>query len=115
MRPLLVRSALLIALFGTFRQTAAHANDDSFYPTASRAEYVFACMASNGQSRDALRRCSRAIDVIASIPPYDRYEEAETVLRMRRSGGGYLSEIFRSGLSNTMVRGKSIRKRSDFA
>ncbi len=61
-------------------------------------------MASNGQTQDALRRCSCAIDVIASILPYDKYEQAETVLRMRRSGGGYLGEVFRSGLSNTMVR-----------
>lgn len=92
-----------MAFFGSFPQTMAR-TDDSFYPTATRAEYVFACMASNGQTRDALQRCSCAIDVIASILPYDRYEEAETVLRMRRSGGGYLGETFRSGLSNTMVR-----------
>ena len=92
-----------MALFGSFPQTMARA-DDSYYPTATRAEYVFACMASNGQTQDALRRCSCAIDVIASILPYDRYEEAETVLRMRRSGGGYLGEVFRSGLSNNMVR-----------
>jgi hypothetical protein len=28
------------------------------YPTAARAEYVFACMATNGQTQDALTRCS---------------------------------------------------------
>jgi hypothetical protein len=103
MRPLLFQSALLMAFFGSFPQTTARA-DDSGYPTAARAEYVFACMASNGQTQDALRRCSCAIDVIASILPHDRYEEAETVLRMRRSGGGYLGEMFRSGLSSNMVR-----------
>ncbi|MGD0102611.1 MAG: hypothetical protein ABSC06_01060, partial [Rhodopila sp.] len=74
------------------------------YPTAARAEYVFACMASNGQTQEALRRCSCAIDAIASILGYDKYEQAETVLRMRRSAGGYLGEIFRSGVSNSMVR-----------
>ena len=108
MRPLLGRltlttTALLLAFFATLPQTAARADDDSAYPTSSRAEYVFACMASNGQTQEALRRCSCAIDVIASILPYGHYEQAETVLRMRRSGGGYLGEVFRSGLSNTMV------------
>jgi hypothetical protein len=53
------------------------------YPTAARAEYVFACMATNGGHQEALRRCSCAIDVIASVLPYDKYEKAETVLRMR--------------------------------
>lgn len=57
------------------------------YPTAARAEYVFACMATNGQSQDALTRCSCSIDQIASILPYDAYVEAETVLRMRLAGG----------------------------
>ena len=60
------------------------AND---YPTEARANYVFGCMASNGRSQDILRRCSCSIDVIASLLPYDRYVEAETVLRMRRVGG----------------------------
>ena len=57
------------------------------YPTAARAEYVFACMATNGQTQDALTRCSCSIDQIASILPYDAYVEAETVLRMRLAGG----------------------------
>ena len=64
--------------------TPAVAND---YPTAARAEYVFACMATNGQTTDALTRCSCSIDQIASILPYDAYVEAETVLRMRLTGG----------------------------
>jgi hypothetical protein len=74
------------------------------YPTAARAEYVFACMASNGQTQEALRQCSCSIDAIASILPYEKYEEAETVMRMRRSAGGYLGEVFRSRMSNTMLR-----------
>ena len=57
------------------------------YPTAARAEYVFACMATNGQTQDALTRCSCSIDQVASILPYDAYVEAETVLRMRLAGG----------------------------
>ena len=62
----------------------AHDND---YPTVARADYVFACMASNGQTADILKRCSCSIDVIASILPYNRYVEAETVLRMQQVGG----------------------------
>ena len=65
-------------------EPAAVLND---YPTSARAEYVFACMAANGQTQDALTRCSCSIDQIASILPYDAYVEAETVLRMRLIGG----------------------------
>ena len=52
------------------------------YPTSARADYVFGCMAVNGQTQDALERCSCSIDQIAGILPYDAYVEAETVLRM---------------------------------
>lgn len=66
------------------------------YPTVARADYVFACMASNGQTRQALERCSCSIDVIASILPYDNYVEAETIMRLRQVGGEK-STIFRTG------------------
>jgi hypothetical protein len=72
----------LPAVAGT--QPAPALND---YPTSARAEYVFACMATNGQTQDALTRCSCSIDQIATILPYDDYVEAETVLRMRLMGG----------------------------
>jgi len=74
------------------------------YPTAARAEYVFACMTSNGQTRDALNRCSCAIDTIAAAVPYEAYEKAETILRMRHEGGGYLAQEFRVTASNNMLR-----------
>jgi hypothetical protein len=57
------------------------------YPTVVRADYVFACMQVNGQTRDALERCSCSIDVIASLISFDQYEEAETILRVRQRGG----------------------------
>lgn len=60
------------------------AND---YPTVARTDYVFGCMQVNGQTRDALERCSCSIDVIASLLPYEQYEEAETVMRVRQRGG----------------------------
>ena len=43
------------------------------YPTAALADYVYGCMKSNGETREALERCSCSIDVIASIIPYDHY------------------------------------------
>ena len=71
----------------------ARADDD--YPTETRADYVFGCMAANGQTREALHRCSCSVDVIASILPYDRYVEAETILSMRQ-GVGQNANMFRS-------------------
>jgi len=57
------------------------------YPTVARADYVFACMQVNGQTRDALERCSCSIDAIAALLPYEKYEEAETIMRVRQRGG----------------------------
>ncbi len=66
------------------------------YPTVAIADYVFGCMASNGQTREALEKCSCSIDVIASILSYDDYVEAETFSRMRLLSGEKGS-LFRSG------------------
>jgi hypothetical protein len=93
---------LLLVLGGTAAMAADPGGND--YPTEARAEYVFACMASNGQTQQALRQCSCSIDVIASVLPYDKYEQAETVMRMRRPGSGYLGEMFRTESANNMVR-----------
>ena len=66
------------------------------YPTATVADYVFGCMASNGETPQALEKCSCSIDVIASIIPYEEYEAGETVLRMRQvRGGGEKMDLFR--------------------
>lgn len=70
------------------------------YPTEARADYVFACMAVNGRTQTALRQCSCSIDVIASILPYDKYVEAETVLALQQTGGERFS-IFRSAQAAT--------------
>ena len=74
------------------------------YPTAARADYVLGCMAVNGGTQDALQRCSCSVDVIASIVPYDRYQQAETVLRMRRGVGGYLADEFQAPPTAELVR-----------
>jgi hypothetical protein len=60
------------------------AND---YPTFARADYVFACMQVNGQTREALEKCSCSIDAIAAILPYKEYEEADVIMAMRLKGG----------------------------
>lgn len=71
---------------------AADAND---YPTEARADYVFVCMKANGETRDALTRCSCSIDVIASLLPYDRYVAAETVASMSQAQG-QIGSLFRA-------------------
>ncbi len=68
------------------------AND---YPTVARADYIFGCMAANGETRQALERCSCSIDVIASVLPYDKYVQAETIMSIGRVGGEKTS-IFKS-------------------
>ena len=64
----------------------AHAAADD-YPTSARADYVIACMAANGNTREALLKCSCAIDTIASLMPYSHYEQAETALSLQAGGG----------------------------
>ena len=74
---------------------AAHAADNGLndYPTSARADYVLGCMASNNQTRAALDHCSCSIDVIASILPFDKYEEAETIISMRQGVGAQAREF----------------------
>jgi len=95
---------LVLATGALWPDHAASSTDQTGYPTEARAEYVFACMATNGNNQTALHDCSCAIDVIASVLPYSHYEQAETVLRMRRSTGGYLGQEFRTAMSNDMLR-----------
>jgi len=98
---LAVGTAATITFAASSEAPDTAAND---YPTSTRADYVFACMATNGGTQDALRRCSCSIDVIATILPYERYEAADTVLSMRRQAGGYLAEMFRSKPADAVVR-----------
>jgi len=72
--------------------SAEAAND---YPTSARAEYVFGCMKANGETRQSIEQCSCSIDVVASLVPYERYIEAETVLSMSQVRGNLGGE-FRS-------------------
>ncbi len=83
---------MLLAVNPATGQDKGFIND---YPTTARADYVFGCMAVNGQTRDALQRCSCSIDLIASILTYDEYVGAETVLMVAQKGGENTS-IFRT-------------------
>ncbi len=96
-RARVMAAALAALLWGPLLWSAAgSAHETNDFPTEALADYVFACMATNGQTQDALRRCSCSIDVIASILTYDQYVEADTVLRMRLIGGEK-SVMFKSG------------------
>lgn len=77
----LVASVLMAA---GMAPAAAAGND---YPTAVRADYVFACMAANGQTSEMLQRCSCSIDLIAEQLSYEEYERANTILRLRQDQG----------------------------
>jgi lysyl-tRNA synthetase class II len=94
-------TALVAALSGAIAAEAVDlpAND---YPTVARADYVFACMQVNGQTREALERCSCSIDVIASLLSYEKYEEAETIMAVRQRGGETASMF----LTNPTLRAK---------
>ncbi|MCF3974286.1 hypothetical protein [Paracoccus salsus] len=83
----MIGRAAILALAGWAIGTGAGAQGVNDYPTNARAEYVFTCMATNGQNREMLDRCSCGIDQIASILPYAAYVEAETVLRMQQMTG----------------------------
>ena len=73
------------------------------YPTSARANYVFGCMAVNGQTQEALDRCSCSIDVIASILPYKEYVSAQTVLSMQQEKS-YLAMMFQTASAKKIVR-----------
>jgi hypothetical protein len=81
------------SLFGaTGAASAVELND---YPTSARADYVFACMKVNGETRDSLERCSCSIDIIAELLPYERYVAAETVASLSQATG-QIGSMFRS-------------------
>ena len=57
------------------------------YPTSETADYVLGCMAANGNTREALLKCSCSIDFIAKRLPFAQYEKAETALSLQHGGG----------------------------
>ena len=95
------RLYLILALVSAVSPAASQAVND--FSTVARAEYVFGCMGANGQSPEMLYKCSCSIDVIASIIPYERYVEIETVLRMRQILGERTAAFRETKWANAMV------------
>lgn len=91
------RSLVLALAAGALALSAgsvrADVGDD--YSTVDKADYIFGCMAANGQTRESLERCACSIDTIATLLPHAEYEEAETVMRMNKVAG-QSSELFRT-------------------
>lgn len=99
-RTSLAGAALALALASPGGAQEYLAND---FPTEVRADYVFACMASNGSSAEMLRRCSCSIDVIASIITYEDYVNAETFMRTIQVSGERVAAFRGSARHNEMV------------
>lgn len=93
--------AALLAMIAAALPAMAAAQTVNDFPTEARADYVFACMATNGQTRAVLQQCACSVDVIASILPYEAYVRAETVLSVRQAGGER-TQVFRG---NEIARG----------
>lgn len=93
MAPRITAAGVVCLWTGALAMPALAANP---YPTEAVGDYLFGCMAANGQTRDALKKCACGIDVIASILPYEDYEQASTVLSMQQvRGGGEKMGLFR--------------------
>lgn len=91
--------AAMVGIPGVARALELPAND---YPTAARADYVFACLQVNGQTRENLQKCACSIDVIAELLPYADYEEAETIMSVIQKGGESVA-VFHSPLLQEKV------------
>ncbi len=88
--------AAFLLLIATGQSSSAHEGSQD-YPTVAVSDYVFGCMASNGQTRTVLEKCSCSIDVIASILSYEDYVQAETFASMGLLSGEKGS-LFRVGV-----------------
>ncbi|SFM42713.1 hypothetical protein [Methylobacterium pseudosasicola] len=82
-------AALALAVSGM----AGWAAEENDYPTDARVDYVFGCMAANGQTRESMERCTCSVDQLAAILPYDKYVQASTVLSMRQGIGNRANEF----------------------
>jgi ArsR family metal-binding transcriptional regulator len=101
MRAALTALAIATAAIPASGQSMSERLND--YPTEVRADYVFGCMSANGQSREVLSKCACSIDVIASILPYDKYVQAETVLSLQQGSGEQLAMFKSAVVPRTMV------------
>ncbi|MCB8838261.1 hypothetical protein [Aurantimonas sp. VKM B-3413] len=91
-------------------KTASSVTSD--YPTDVTADYVFGCMAANGNTRKALEQCSCSFDVVASLLPYERYVEASTFMSMGQLSGEKGS-LFRGGAESKAAIGDLRRAQAE--
>ena len=78
---------LAATIVGAQAQRMADPAFDNDYPTTVIADYVLGCMSANGQTRQILERCSCSIDLVSTILPYERYEEAEAFMSLGQMNG----------------------------
>lgn len=83
----LALGAALGGALGSASGAAAQPAAGGDYPTVAVADYVLGCLETNGTTREALGRCACSIDVIATLLPYERYEEAEAFLSLGQVTG----------------------------
>jgi hypothetical protein len=85
MRIIGLMTGLVLLMCATGANAESQGQND--YPTTTRVDYVFACMKANGDTREALERCSCSIDVIATLLAYEDYVAAETVMSLAQVVG----------------------------
>ncbi|HYE50020.1 MAG TPA: hypothetical protein VEB20_10560 [Azospirillaceae bacterium] len=79
--------ALALALAAPAAAQAPAAPVANDYPTQARVDYVLGCMATNGNTREAVRKCSCSIDFIAGEISYADYTAVETAMAMQNMPG----------------------------
>ncbi|MCF1502365.1 hypothetical protein L0F51_01120 [Afifella sp. H1R] len=95
---------VLAAILCTSPALAMAASAGNDYPSEAIAEYVYACMKANGETRPVLSACACSIDVVASLLTYERYLTASTFLSMHQLHGEG-ADIFRnSPRSNASIQ-----------
>lgn len=92
----LAKSGALVVCLVALAGPASSEGLENDYPTDARVDYVFGCMAANGQTRESMEKCSCSVDQLAAILPYDKYVSASTILSMRQGAGGQRQMAFKS-------------------
>jgi hypothetical protein len=109
----LMRAVLIVTAVAGWAPTAALADEvPNDFPTEARADYVYGCMKANGETQDALHRCSCSVDVIATIISYDTYEKASTFISLGQMTGDNGS-LFRNAKESKNVVGELKRAQAE--
>lgn len=80
------RISMLAVIAAALSLAGAPARAANPYPTPEIVDYVLGCMASVGNDRIAMLKCSCSIDQVAQRLPFSEYEKAETALSMQKGG-----------------------------